>query len=89
MKSIEIKIFGQTFLIKPPEGKQQFYEDVAHNLDKMMNDEAIKADIRSDIRAVIKVAFVLAAENNELKAELNKSLEVLKRIDNNINSFGV
>ena len=88
MDSIEIKIFGQSFLINPPEGKKQFYADVACKLDRMITDECNKPSIRSEVRAAIRVAFILAAENAKLKADLDKSLEVVKRIDNRVDSFG-
>ena len=87
MNYIDIKIFGQTFQINPPDSKRQFYIDIANKVNEMMTEEGKKADIRSDVRVAVKVAFILAAENMELKGEINKSLEVLERIDNNINAL--
>ncbi len=84
MSSMEIKILGQSFLIKPSEDKKDFYRDVASYLNSIMNDEVKKSNVNSDIKIAVKVAFRLAAENMELRAEKNKILEIIKRIDNNI-----
>ncbi len=84
MSSMEIRILGQSFLIKPSEDKKDFYVDVASYLNSIMNDEVKKSNVNSDIKIAVKVAFRLAAENMELRAEKNKILEIIERIDNNI-----
>ena len=89
MNSVEIKIFGQTFLINPPDGKREYYLDIASRLDRMMVEEGRKSDIRSDVKVAVKIAFLLAAENMGLRAEKDKGLEILERIDSHIDSFGV
>lgn len=85
---MEIKIFGQTFRINPPDGEKEYYLKIASFLDKMMEEEGRKENIRSDIRVAVRVAFRLATENMGLKSEMDKGLKILERIDGNIDSFG-
>lgn len=84
MSTVEIKILGQSFRIKPPEEKLKFYKNVTSYLNDIMTEEVKKDNVSSDIRMVAKVAFRLAAENMELKSQLDNSLTVLERIDDKI-----
>lgn len=84
MSAVEIKIFGQSFLINPPEGTVKFYEDAARKLDKLMTEEAHKMELRSDAKVAVKVAFMIFTENMMLKSELEKSAEIVEKININI-----
>lgn len=91
MSSVEVRIFGQSFRINPPDGDKDFCLDVASSLDEMLETEGRACrggHVYSDVRVAIMVAFRLALENRGLTSKMNKGLEILDRIDNKISSCG-
>lgn len=89
MKTVELKIFNQTLKINLAGASEDFYEQIALELDTLLVKEAAKIDFSSDVKVAVRVAFLLALENANLKEALEKSDKVLDRISSNLNALNV
>ena len=65
MSSFELTILGQHLLLNVPEGKEQYYQDIANELSDMMNEFLKKSQLRSG------VAYKLLLENKQLKETIS------------------
>ena len=74
MVDIDLKIFGREFTIRVQADKADFYRDVAAMLDQKLRSMS-SADSKSDIKTVIKTAFLLLVENQNLQ-ELIQDIQV-------------
>ncbi len=84
MSALNINILGQTFTLNVPDEKRDEYEQVAIKVDKMIISNAQNLSVRSDLKAAIQTAFVLALENEKLK----KSNDVFSsNVDNLLSKF--
>lgn len=81
MHSIELKILGQHLLLNVPEGKEQYYRDIAKELSEMMDEFLKKSQLRSDIKAAVSVAYKLLLENKQLKETVTYYENIDSKID--------
>ncbi len=84
MKPVELKIYNQTLKVNVNGDTMDFYESVAARLNELMNLEEKKSNFLSDIRVAVRVAFMLALENEKLKESIDKSDKVINRIASNL-----
>lgn len=67
MHSIELKVFGQTLLLNVAEEKDQYYIDIAEELNNVLEEFSKKSQLRSDIKVAVSVAYKLLLENKQQK----------------------
>lgn len=89
MKTVELKIFNQTLKVNLADGSEDFYAQIAGELDGLMSQEASKSAFISDAKVAVRVAFMLAAENAKLKEALDKSDKVIDRIAINLKTIDI
>jgi len=87
MEILEIKILGQTFQINVKSDKVDFYREMASGLDRMLSDESRRQSSKSDIKTVLRVAFLLFSENNTLKDNIKLMENIVTDIEDNLNSI--
>ena len=90
MSSFELTILGQHLLLNVPEGKEQYYQDIANELSDMMNEFLKKSQLRSDVKAAVSVAYKLLLENKQLKETISyyenndsKIDDLITKVNNN------
>ena len=81
MSSFELTILGQHLLLNVPEGKEQYYQDIANELSDMMNEFLKKSQLRSDVKAAVSVAYKLLLENKKLKETISYYENIDSKID--------
>ena len=81
MSSFELTILGQHLLLNVPEGKEQYYQDIANELSDMMNEFLKKSQLRSDVKAAVSVAYKLLLENKQLKETISYYENIDSKID--------
>lgn len=84
MKPVELKIYNQTLKVNVNGDTMDFYESVAARLNELMMREEKKSNFLPDIRVAVRVAFMLALENEKLKESIDKSDKVINRIASNL-----
>ncbi len=88
MKELDINIQGLSFTINVPKEKQDEYLQIAKDLNAMIDKYSEKLVVRSDIRAVIQTAFMLAIDNAKMKNSLDNCEkrvdDLLLKLDNSI-----
>lgn len=89
MNSIDLKVLGQSLKLNVPKGEEQYYKEIAEELNKMIEEFVSKSQLRSEIRAAVSVAYKLLLENKKLKEQLSCYDEIDSRIDELINKFDV
>ncbi len=80
MSSFELTILGQHLLLNVPEGKEQYYQDIANELSDMMNEFLKKSQLRSDVKAAVS-AYKLLLENKQLKETISYYENIDSKID--------
>ena len=83
MVDIDLKIFGREFTIRVQADKADFYRDVAAMLDQKLRSMS-SADSKSDIKTVIKTAFLLLVENQNLLREISLIEDVIIDIESKL-----
>lgn len=78
---MELKVLGQNLLLNVPKGQEQYYADIAHELNEMMDELAKKTQLRSDIKVAVSVAYKLLLENKQLKETISCYSDIDNRID--------
>ena len=68
-------------LLNVPEGKEQYYQDIANELSDMMNEFLKKSQLRSDVKAAVSVAYKLLLENKQLKETISYYENIDSKID--------
>ena len=81
MSSFELTILGQHLLLNVPEGKEQYYQDIANELSDMMKKKKKKSQLRSDVKAAVSVAYKLLLENKQLKETISYYENIDSKID--------
>lgn len=81
MSFFELTILGQHLLLNVPEGKEQYYQDIANELSDMMNEFLKKSQLRSDVKAAVSVAYKLLLENKQLKETISYYENIDSKID--------
>ena len=56
---MELKVLGQNLLLNVPKGQEQYYSDIAQELNEMMDELGKKTQLRSDIKIAVSVAYKL------------------------------
>lgn len=78
---MELKVLGQNLLLNVPKGQEQYYADIAHELNEMMDELAKKTQLRSDMKVAVSVAYKLLLENKQLKETISCYSDIDNRID--------
>ncbi len=86
MVDIDLKIFGREFTIRVQADKADFYRDVAAMLDQKLRSMS-SADSKSDIKTVIKTAFLLLVENQNLLRDMSLIEDVIIDIESRLVSI--
>lgn len=81
MGSFELTILGQHLLLNIPDGREQYYKDIANELSDMMDEFLKKSQLRSDVKAAVSVAYKLLLENKQLKETISYYERVDSKID--------
>ncbi len=83
MVDIDLKIFGREFTIRVQADKADFYRDVAAMLDQKLRSMS-STDSKSDIKTVIKTAFLLLVENQNLQKDMSLIEDVVIDIESKL-----
>ncbi len=86
MVDIDLKIFGREFTIRVQADKADFYRDVAAMLDQKLRSMS-SADSKSDIKTVIKTAFLLLVENQNLLKDMSLIEDIVMDIENKLQAI--
>lgn len=86
MVDIDLKIFGREFTIRVQASKADFYRDVAAMLDQKLRSMS-SADSKSDIKTVIKTAFLLLVENQNLQQDMSLIEDIIIDIENKLQTI--
>ncbi len=86
MVDIDLKIFGREFTIRVQADKADFYRDVAAMLDQKLRNMS-STDSKSDIKTVIKTAFLMLVENQNLQREMSLIEDIVIDIENKLQSI--
>ena len=78
---MELKVLGQNLLLNVPKGQEQYYSDIAQELNEMMDELGKKTQLRSDIKVAVSVAYKLLLENKQLKETISCYSDIDNRID--------
>ena len=78
---MELKVLGQNLLLNVPKGQEQYYADIAQELNEMMDELGKKTQLRSDIKVAVSVAYKLLLENKQLKETISCYSDIDNRID--------
>ena len=78
---MELKVLGQNLLLNVPQGQEQYYADIAYELNQMMDELGKKTQLRSDIKIAVSVAYKLLLENKQLKETISCYSDIDNRID--------
>lgn len=78
---MELKVLGQNLLLNVPQGQEQYYADIAKELNNMMDELGKKTQLRSDIKVAVSVAYKLLLENKQLQETISCYSDIDNRID--------
>ena len=87
MDSIELKVLGQSLRLNISKGEEQYYKDIASELNGLIEEFLQKSQLRSEIKAAISVAYKLLLENKKLQEQISCYKDMDSRIDELINKF--
>lgn len=89
MDSIEFKVLGQSLKLNVHKDEEQYYKEIAEELERMMVEFINKSQLRSEIRAAVSIAYKLLLENKKLQNQLSCYDGIDSRIDELINKLDI
>lgn len=89
MNSVDLKVLGQSLKLNVSKGEEQYYKDIAKELNEMLEEFLQKSQLRSEIKAAISVAYKLLLDNKNLKEQLSCYDNFDSRIDDLISKLDI